>query len=96
MACELVRRAWLELEADADNRHGQPSDPVVYLARAVVAQAVKEWRAGRYLSVGGYGQPRWWQHELRSFFASSTFRWWCDMGDLDADAVREASGVEVR
>lgn len=99
MACDLVHRAWMDLEATADARYGQPSDPVLYLARGVIAHACEEWRRGRYLRLGSDRQPSESavRGELRQFFTSPMFVAWCDLADIDADYLRgrlEVSGCK--
>jgi hypothetical protein len=97
MVCDLVHRAWVEMEADADARLGQPNDPILYLSRAVIAQACEEYRSGRYKLAEHSCQPMPLavRGELRQFFASPLFAVWCDLADVDADAVRYCNGVEV-
>jgi hypothetical protein len=94
---DLVHRAWVEMEAEADARMGQPVDPVLYLARAVIAQACDEYRRGRYRLAASDCQPMpsAVRAELRQFFDSPLYRAWCDLADVDADYVRERNGVEV-
>lgn len=91
MACELVHRAWVAMEADADARLGQPVDPVLYLARAVIAQACDEYRRGRYRLAASDCQPTpsAVRAELRQFFDSPLYLAWCDLAGVDPDYVRE-------
>lgn len=97
MVSDLVHRAWVAMEADADARLGQPVDPVLYLARAVIAQACDEYRRGRYRLAASDCQPMpsAVRNELRQFFTSPVFVAWCDLADIDADYLRgrlEVSG----
>lgn len=93
MVSDLVHRAWLDLQATTDARLGQPSDPVLYLARAVIAQACREWRSGRYVYVKEQSRPETVAGELLEFFKSPVFVVWCDIADIDADYLRERLGV---
>ena len=96
MTSNLVRLAYAEMEADLDRRCPQPQDSCLYLARAVLAQACEEWRRGSYL-YATHGQwlsenPR---DELRDWFNSPDYDWWCDMADVDPNFVRKCNNVEV-
>ena len=98
MASDLVHRAWLAMESDRDAFKMDPKDPVLYLARAVLAQACQEWRSGRYAHPGGYTPrpPELVRGELQHFFGSPDFAWWCGLADVDPQYVRARNGVEVR
>lgn len=95
--CDLVHRARLDLQATADAMLGQPSDPVLYLARAVIAQACEEWRRGAYRYDKYRPNAEAVRAELREFFASPLFVTWCELADIDADYLRgrlEVSGCK--
>ena len=66
-----------------------PEDPPRFLALAVVCEAVVRWRALRHRP----GSPE--RQALLDFFADPLFQFWCDLGDLDADAVVEYNGIPV-
>lgn len=91
MVSDLVRRAWADLTSPDCRKLPQPDDPVVFLARAVVAQAVIEYRLSSYLCVGSDEQPRpsAARGEIRQFWRSDWLGWWCDMADVDVDYVRQ-------
>ena len=53
----------------------------VYLAAAVVARACHEWKSGGNKA------------ELRRFFRSDDFEFFCDAGNVNPDVVRERLGI---
>lgn len=66
-----------------------PEDPPRFLALAVVCEAVVRWRALRQRA----GSPE--RQALLDFFADPLFQFWCDLGDLDAEAVVEHNRIPV-
>lgn len=49
---------------------------IVHLARAVIRQALEDWKNGQY--------------DVGLFIASPDFDWWCMAGLLDPDVLRAA------
>ena len=83
-----LRCAWKASPPDA-----AVEDTVRFLARAVIAQACREWRSGRYVYVKEQSRPETVAGELLEFFKSPVFVVWCDIADIDADYLRERLGV---
>lgn len=79
-----------------------PEDPIVFTARQVIAAACEDWASNKYTSVmkevaanhreRGFTSLR---DELKLFWHSQEFEWWCDLAELDADAVREAQEPKI-
>ena len=89
MVSDLVHRAWLDLQVQAD-RLEQTDDPVLYLARATIACAFEEYRKARYLRVASdeMPPPSAVRGEIGAWINSPEFVWWCDLADIDADYAR--------
>jgi len=96
MTSNLVRLAYAEMEANLDMRCPQPKDPHAYLARAVIAAACEERRRGRYNATPKSPSCEYVRAETTEFLASERLWPWCDLAEIDADAVRWKNGVEVR
>lgn len=83
-------------------RDAQPEDPVRCLALAVIAAACEDWRQQAYPARFQHdvlrGMPKIYHdppRELECFFRSLEYRWWCDLAELDAQAVLEAIGARA-
>ena len=77
-------------------------DPVVYLARRVIAEAMVDLEAGHCPRCANLATDRERLESLgykslatslKVFFAGPILEYWCILGNLDIDAVRERAEV---
>ncbi|NLS78945.1 MAG: hypothetical protein GXY76_16970 [Chloroflexi bacterium] len=90
----LIRRgAW---RFQVGSRVEYPTNPPAYLAEAVIARALGLWHRVNVTPERARSlQAAKDHHYLLRFFASELFQFWCDLADLDSDAVIERNDIPL-